>query len=231
MGVTAHGVTHPGPRASNEDAFLIDMPGGVFVVADGMGGHNAGEVASGLAVESIRTFVADEDRPSADGLEEAVRVANRHILDTAARRPECSGMGTTVAVALVTPTGAILSSVGDSRIYRMRAGRLTQLTQDDSWIAKLQSEGVIGRWLWLAGYAVGIAVFLKTHSPILFLILLFGLFGLGRTLRGPRPGYFDVEPRKRLAIGAAYFALLALLALGMWVADVPLEPVRSSVSR
>jgi Zn-dependent protease len=91
--------------------------------------------------------------------------------------------------------------------------------------------GVIGRWLWLVGYAVGIAVFLTTHSPILFLILLFGLFGLGRTLRGPRPGYFDVEPRKRLAIGAAYFALLALLALGMWVADVPLEPVRSSVSR
>ena len=142
MGVTAHGVTHPGPRASNEDAFLIDTSGGVFVVADGMGGHNAGEVASGLAVESIRTFVADEDRPSADGLEDAVRAANRHILDTAARRPECAGMGTTVAVALVTATGAILSSVGDSRIYRMRAGRLTQLTQDDSWIAKLQSEGV-----------------------------------------------------------------------------------------
>jgi Zn-dependent protease len=91
--------------------------------------------------------------------------------------------------------------------------------------------GVIGRWLWLVGYAIGIAVFLTTHSPILFLILLFGLFGLGRTLRGPRPGYFDVEPRKRLAIGGAYFALLALLALGMWVADVPLEPVRSSVSR
>ena len=140
--MTAHGVTHPGPRASNEDAFLIDMSGGVFVVADGMGGHNAGEVASGLAVESIRTFVADEDHPTADALEEAVRAANRHILDTAARRPECAGMGTTVAVALLTPTGAILSSVGDSRIYRMRQGRLTQLTQDDSWIAKLQSEGV-----------------------------------------------------------------------------------------
>ena len=88
--------------------------------------------------------------------------------------------------------------------------------------------GVIGRWLWLVGYVIGIAVFLKTHSPILFLILLLGLFGLGRTLRGPRPGYFDVHPRKRLAIGAAYFALLALLALGMWVTDAPLEPVRSS---
>jgi protein phosphatase len=141
MGVTAHGVTHPGPRASNEDAFLIDTSGGVFMVADGMGGHNAGEVASALAVDSIRRVVADETSLTPAGLEEAVRVANRHILETAARRPECSGMGTTVAVALVTPTGAILSSVGDSRIYRLRDRRLEQLTEDDSWIAKLQSEG------------------------------------------------------------------------------------------
>ena len=142
MGVTAYGVTHPGPRASNEDAFLIDTAGGVFVVADGMGGHNAGEVAAGLAVEAIRTFVGDDEQPSAGSLEDAVRAANRNILDTAARRPECAGMGTTVAAALVTPTGAILTSVGDSRIYRMREGRLTQLTKDDSWIAKLLSEGV-----------------------------------------------------------------------------------------
>src|SRR5262245_57296350 len=99
MGVMAHGVTHPGPRASNEDAFLIDLPGGVFVVADGMGGHNAGEVAAGLAVEAIRTFVSDEE-PSAGSLEDAVRAANRNILDTAARRPECAGLGTTVAAAL-----------------------------------------------------------------------------------------------------------------------------------
>jgi serine/threonine protein phosphatase PrpC len=142
MGVTAHGVTHPGPRTSNEDAFLSDTSGGVFVVADGMGGHNAGEVASGLAVEAIRTFVADEDHRTPDSLEAAVKAANRNILDTAARRPECAGMGTTVAAALVTPTGVLLTSVGDSRIYRLRGGHLTQLTQDDSWIAKLQSEGV-----------------------------------------------------------------------------------------
>ena len=127
MGVTAHGVTHPGPRASNEDAFLIDTTGGVFVVADGMGGHNAGEVAAGLAVESIRTFVSDEDQPTAGGLEDAVRAANRNILDTAARRPECAGMGTTVAVALVTPTGARgmeashENFVGDSRARHSRA--------------------------------------------------------------------------------------------------------------
>jgi protein phosphatase len=134
MGVTAHGVTHPGPRASNEDAFLIDMPGGVFVVADGMGGHNAGEVASGLAVESIRTFVADEDRPSAGSLEDAVRAANKHILDTRARRPECAGMGTTVAVALVTPGGPSFERRRQPYLPATRRA-LTQLTQDDSWIA------------------------------------------------------------------------------------------------
>ena len=88
--------------------------------------------------------------------------------------------------------------------------------------------GVISRWLWLAGYVVGIVVFFVTYSPILFLVLLLGLFGLGRTLRGPHEGYFDVDPRKRLQIGVAYFSLLALLALGMWVADTPLESIRTS---
>jgi len=86
--------------------------------------------------------------------------------------------------------------------------------------------GVIHRWLWAAGYAVGIAVFLATYSPILFLILLLGLFGLGRTIRGPREGYYEVEPRRRLAMGAAYFGLLALLVLGMQVAERPLEGLR-----
>jgi Zn-dependent protease len=87
--------------------------------------------------------------------------------------------------------------------------------------------GVISRWLWFVGYAVGIVVFLTTYSPILFLILLLGLISLGRTIRGPREGYFDVDPARRLAIGVAYFALLALLALGMWVSAVPLEPIRA----
>jgi len=87
--------------------------------------------------------------------------------------------------------------------------------------------GVISRWLWAAGYAVGVAVFLLTKSPILFLILLLGLFTLARTLKGPREGYFDAEPGQRLAMGIAYFGLIALLALGMWVADAPLQELRS----
>jgi len=89
--------------------------------------------------------------------------------------------------------------------------------------------GVISRWLWVAGYAVGIVVFFATRSPILFLILLLGLFTLGQTVRGPRQRYFDVAPARRLAMGVAYFGLLAALALGMWVADRPLEALRTNL--
>jgi len=85
--------------------------------------------------------------------------------------------------------------------------------------------GVISRWLWIAGYAIGIVVFFVTYSPILFLILLLGLFSLRRTISGPRKGYFDVDPAKRMAIGATYFGLVALLALGMWVSSAPLESI------
>ena len=69
-------------------------------------------------------------------------------------------------------------------------------------------------------------MFLATYSPLLFLILLLGLVTLGRTMRGPRPGYFDVPVGKRVAIGVAYFALVALLALGMWATDARLEHLR-----
>jgi Zn-dependent protease len=85
--------------------------------------------------------------------------------------------------------------------------------------------GVLSRWLWAAGYAIGIIVFFVTKSPILFLILLLGLFSLGRTIKGPREGYFDVEPAQRLSIGVAYFGLIALLALGMWISSGPLESI------
>ena len=86
--------------------------------------------------------------------------------------------------------------------------------------------GVISRWLWAVGYAVGIAVLIFTRSPILFLVLLLGLFSLGRTIRGPRKDYFEVAPAKRISMGIAYFALVALLALGMQATNRPLTDVR-----
>lgn len=83
--------------------------------------------------------------------------------------------------------------------------------------------GVISRWLWVVGYIVGGIVFLVTKSPILFLILLLGLFNLKNTIRGPRQNYFEVDAKRRIGIGAAYFGLMIALVLGMWVVNEPLE--------
>jgi Zn-dependent protease len=84
--------------------------------------------------------------------------------------------------------------------------------------------GVISRWLWVAGYVVGIGAFFLTWSPLLMLILLVGLFNLGRA------GYFAVEPAKRVTMAAAYFGLMAALAIGMWLADMPLAEWREQQS-
>jgi len=128
---------------------------GLFVVADGMGGHNAGEVASHLAVETIRNFIA-ESATAADitwpfGLEvansidtnrltTAVRLANRKIYHEGTKSPDLSGMGTTVVAALVGDGRITIVSVGDSRIYRLRSGALEQLTKDDTWLASVLGE-------------------------------------------------------------------------------------------
>ena len=101
MPLAAHGVTHPGRRSTNEDAFLVDPGRGLFVVADGMGGHNAGEVASGLAVKAIDEFLADGTPPSLNVMDEALRLANDYILTAAGEKPDYTGMGTTVAAVFV----------------------------------------------------------------------------------------------------------------------------------
>jgi len=144
MPLAAHGVTHPGRRATNEDAFLVDPDRGLFVVADGMGGHNAGEVASGLAVRTISDFLVGGGEPTQDLIDEALRLANDHILAVAGKQPDYSGMGTTVVAVLLTDGQAIFGHVGDSRIYHWHAGALTPLTRDDSWVAAALHESSEG---------------------------------------------------------------------------------------
>jgi protein phosphatase len=139
----AAGATDAGPRATNEDACLVDRAAGLFVVADGMGGHNAGEVASALAVTTIAETVGTRIQPADRLLEAAVRKANARILEEASRRPDYAGMGTTVTVLFVGGTQATLVNVGDSRAYLLRRGRLEQLTRDDSWVRQLQDDGVV----------------------------------------------------------------------------------------
>jgi protein phosphatase len=140
MPLTAHGVTHAGRRVTNEDAMLVEPALGLFVVADGMGGHRSGEIASGLAVQTIRSVMTSE-APTGDLLCHAVECANDHILAEATSHPEHTGMGTTVTALLVAGGELEFVSVGDSRMYRWRGGTLTQLTQDDSWLSHARASG------------------------------------------------------------------------------------------
>ena len=155
MELTVASRTDVGPRKMNQD-YLGSWPDlGLFVVADGMGGHNAGEVASHLAVETIRDFIAEsatatditwpfglETKSSIDTnrLTTAVRLANRKIYNEGAKSPDLSGMGTTVVAALVAGDRMTIVSVGDSRLYRLRQGALEQLTKDDTWLASVLGE-------------------------------------------------------------------------------------------
>src|SRR5215510_5861454 len=116
MPLAAHGVTHPGRRLTNEDSLLVDPARGLFIVADGMGGHNAGEVASDLAVKTIAKFLA-VGADSQTHLDQAIKAANDEILTTASEQTDYAGMGTTVVAALVTNEHAFFANVGDSRAY------------------------------------------------------------------------------------------------------------------
>lgn len=154
--VAAHAVSHVGcVRESNEDAWHVDVEHGVFVVADGMGGHSAGEVASRLAVESVCEFLARsrvddgftwpfgfDAALSGEGnrILTAVRLANRRVYTAADSQPDKSGMGTTVVAALLVGDLVTFASVGDSRLYVFREGILSQLTRDDTWIATVLAQ-------------------------------------------------------------------------------------------
>jgi protein phosphatase len=154
--IDAHGITHVGRvRQSNEDALAFDTAAGVFVVADGMGGHSAGEVASRLAVDTVCEFLARSRADdgltwpfgvdaalSVEGnrLATAVRLANRRVFAATEAQPDRAGMGTTVVAATLTADLLTVCSVGDSRLYSFRDGRLTQLTRDDTWIAALMAQ-------------------------------------------------------------------------------------------
>jgi PPM family protein phosphatase len=125
-------------RRRNEDSFVCSPP--LFAVADGMGGAQAGEVASGLAAAALQ-----ESRGNGGGtsrIEALVQEANRRVHDRATSDAAASGMGTTITVALVDPKGVVtIGHVGDSRGYLLRDGRLEQLTDDHSLVAELVRRG------------------------------------------------------------------------------------------
>lgn len=142
-------------REHNEDAIGTNMDTGLLVLADGMGGYNAGEVASGIAVKTMLELVAEacqrEERNALDGetrlmrqsivLRDAVIRANKIIHQTAKSQPQCEGMGTTIAACLFYDNRVSIAHVGDSRVYRLRHNRFEQLTMDHSLLQELVDRG------------------------------------------------------------------------------------------
>ena len=142
-------------REHNEDTIAVDPEIGLLVLADGMGGYNAGEVASGIAVKTIvnlvRESVEREDMRVHDGgsgmsrpaiiLRDAIHRANKIIYQTARTQPQCEGMGTTVVSALLFDNKIAIAHVGDSRLYRLRSDKFEQVTMDHSLLQELVDRG------------------------------------------------------------------------------------------
>ena len=138
-------------RAKNEDNIAMVPEAGLAVVADGMGGHQAGEVASKLAVDVIAHHMieafSNQAQPGNSAYEtkalaDAIQQANRAIYDQAHQQSEYAGMGSTVVVAVFNGDKLYVGHVGDSRLYRFRNGLLEQITQDHSVVQELVSRGL-----------------------------------------------------------------------------------------
>jgi len=142
-------------REHNEDTIGVDADIGLLVLADGMGGYNAGEVASGIAVKTVMSLVKeaierqdltadDKDsglsRPSIV-LRDSIMRANKIIYQTAKTQPQCEGMGTTIVACLFFDNKVAIAHVGDSRLYRLRASRFEQMTLDHSLLQELVDRG------------------------------------------------------------------------------------------
>jgi len=126
-------------RSANEDSLVVRPP--LFAVADGMGGAQAGEVASRLAAAAFREYREADELAPEERVRAIIKEANRRIYDRARTDSEVSGMGTTVTAALLTDGRVVIGHVGDSRAYRIRNGRLEQLTDDHSLVADLMRSG------------------------------------------------------------------------------------------
>jgi len=146
-------------RVHNEDYFEIDPDHKLYIVADGMGGHSHGEVAAQIAVNAIRDFIhktADKDTTWPFGMDNrferhtnllkmAVRIAHDNVLRAISKDGSLYGMGTTVVGFLVSGSTAAVAHVGDSRAYRLRNGRLDQLTQDHTWVNEQVVAGFLSK--------------------------------------------------------------------------------------
>lgn len=158
MDVTAFGLSDIGrQRQHNEDYFLVDETLKLYVVADGMGGHAAGEVASKIAVETIAELVSAPDEKdgtwphpydeqfcrSTNRLIAALKLANSRVLEAMRKDARLRGMGTTVVATLVFEDTVSFAHVGDSRAYLIRDGKISRMTNDHSWVFEQVEAGLL----------------------------------------------------------------------------------------
>lgn len=158
MELKAVGLSHVGrQRQHNEDSFLVEGDAKLFLVADGMGGHAAGEIASRIAVDSITEFILhtkedegtwphaydDHFRRTTNRLMAAVRLANTRVLEAMRKDARLRGMGTTVVACLADEKYVAVAHVGDSRAYLVREGQLSRLTNDHSWVFEQVQAGML----------------------------------------------------------------------------------------
>ena len=132
-------------RTVNQDTFFAGSVGGriLALVADGMGGHQTGEVASARTSDAVRRHLAASRAHPPVSLAKAIQAANREVLDHARADPRHEGMGTTLTAVLVDDQIALIGHVGDSRAYLLRQGRLQPLTEDHSWVAERVRQGIL----------------------------------------------------------------------------------------
>ena len=142
-------------RKVNEDSFLCEKLEGtegtyLYIVADGMGGHNAGEVASSMAVQEVASYIRENietlklgDKEIQDLIRNAILFANDKVYKTSILKSNCLGMGTTLSMVLAKDNSIFIGHVGDSRIYLIRENEITRLTEDHSLVAELVKAGSI----------------------------------------------------------------------------------------
>jgi protein phosphatase len=140
--ILAYGATHCGrKRENNEDAFHIEEPLSIAILADGMGGESCGEVGSAITVRAVREYMSSPEAglTREEAVKEAIRAANREVIEAAKLRSECDGMGSTIVMAVWDGSDMIIANVGDSRAYLYRDGELRQLSYDQNFANELRT--------------------------------------------------------------------------------------------
>lgn len=145
MKARVHGLTDVGRRReNNQDQLLVDEQRDVYAIADGMGGHAAGEVASSIAIQALAETIKNNSEEEANQfLVDAFQEGNRRICESVLARGEWRGMGTTIVALVRREDRVIIGHVGDSRSYVLRDGALIQLTDDHSWVAEQVRMGLL----------------------------------------------------------------------------------------